>query len=109
MVNIRNCGALPFMEPNDIVEISAKIGSDGAAAYPISPFENTHIITMMRTVRVYEKLTVEAALTGSEDLAFQALMLHPLLGDYEKTKACFEEMKQAHRAYLPQFYCRDIK
>jgi 6-phospho-beta-glucosidase len=33
-----------------------------------------------------------------------ALLVHPLIGDWEKAEKCFEEMKQAHRAYLPQFF-----
>jgi 6-phospho-beta-glucosidase len=104
VVNIKNNGALSFMKDDDVVEITAKIGKNGAVPYPVDEFHNRHIITMMQTVKAYEKLTVEAALTGSDELALQALMLHPLLGDYERTKACFEEMKQAHRAYLPQFF-----
>ena len=27
-----------------------------------------------------------------------------LCGDFAKAKACFEEMKEAHKDYLPQFF-----
>jgi len=31
-------------------------------------------------------------------------LAHPLVGDWENALTCFNEMKQAHRAYLPQFF-----
>jgi 6-phospho-beta-glucosidase len=58
----------------------------------------------MRIVKAYERLTVIAGMNGDDSAALNALMLHPLVGDFEKAKACYEEMKEAHKAYLPQFY-----
>jgi 6-phospho-beta-glucosidase len=103
VVNILNNGTLDFMEDNDAVEIAAVIGADGAKPIAIPKLQNEHIISLMRIVKAYERLTVEAAVTGSEVAAMNALMLHPLVGDWEKAHACFNEMKQAHQAYLPQF------
>ncbi len=106
VVNIKNAGTLRFMADDDIVEIAAMVGKDGAKPVPIAgSFEhNRHVIGLMRIVKDYEKLTVEAGLHGDIDAALNALMLHPLIGDFEKAKQCFEEMKEAHRTYLPQFF-----
>ncbi|MDR2525661.1 MAG: 6-phospho-beta-glucosidase [Oscillospiraceae bacterium] len=103
VVNLLNRGTLPFMEDDDAVELAAVIGKNGAAPIVPEPLENLHIISLMRTVKSYERYTVEAAVTGNEDAAMNALLLHPLVGDWEKAYACFQEMKQAHKAYLPQF------
>ncbi len=67
-------------------------------------FENDHIKNLMRTVKAYEKHAARAALTGDRDEAIRALLIHPLIGDGDAAAACFEEMLQAHRAYLPQFF-----
>jgi 6-phospho-beta-glucosidase len=104
VVNVLNRGALPFMEDNDAVEIAAVIGANGATAAPVEPSWNDHMSGLMRAVKVYERYTVRAAVTGSEADAMRALLAHPLVGDWEKAQGCFNEMKEAHRAYLPQFF-----
>ncbi len=104
IVNVKNNGAVDFMEDDDVVETAAVIGSSGPEVIKVPHFENSHIKGMMRTVKEYEKLTVEAALTGDESAALNALMLHPLVGDYHRAKACFCEMKEAHKSFLPEFY-----
>jgi len=104
VVNILNRGALPFLEDRDAVEVAAVIGSDGATAVPVGPSWNDHMSGLMRTVKTYERYTVRAAVTGSEADAMRALLAHPLVGDWDKALACFNEMKEAHRAYLSQFF-----
>ena len=103
VVNIKNNGTLDFMDDDDIVEIAAVIGKDGAEPVKVEKIENRHIIGLMRIVKAYEKYTVEAGVTGSDEAALNALMLHPLLGDFERAQSCFEDMKKAHKKYLPQF------
>ncbi len=104
VVNIKNDGTLPFMEDDDVVEISAVIGADGATPVPVKKKTNRHMQGLMQSVKAYEKYAVEAALNGDDEAAMKALMVHPLIGDYENAKACYEEMKVAHRNYLERFY-----
>ena len=103
VVNILNNGTLPFMRDDDVVEIAARIGADGAKPVPVRPAWNRHIVSLMTIVKAYEKYTVEAGMTGDLHAAYNAMMVHPLIGDFAKAKACFEELKDAHREYLPQF------
>ena len=104
VVNIKNNGTLPFMADDDVVEIAAVIGSDGATPVPVTEPINDHIIGLMRVVKTYEKYAVEAAITGSDEAALKGLLVHPLVGDWEKAQKCFEEMKEAHKEYLPQYF-----
>ena len=103
VVNILNAGTLPFMADDDVVEIAARIGADGAHPVALEPHWNRHIIAMMTTIKAYEKYTVEAAMNGDDIAAYNAMMVHPLIGDFAKSRACYEEMKDAHREFLPQF------
>lgn len=80
VVNILNDGALDFMAADDVVEISAVIGKDGAKPIKINNFSNKHIIELMHTVKAYERHAVEAAIHGDEKEAMRALMIHPLVG-----------------------------
>nr|WP_295679168.1 6-phospho-beta-glucosidase [uncultured Lachnoclostridium sp.] len=104
VVNCKNNNALSFMSQDDVVEIEAIVDADGIHPIPIENFDNPHIITLMQVIKQYEKLTVKAALTGDESLARNALLLHPLVGDFYAVSECFEEMKCAHSSYLTQFY-----
>lgn len=103
VVNIKNNGALPFMAVDDVVEIAAAIGKDGAIPVKIDQQQNRHITGLMRVVKAYEKYAVKAALSGKDSDAMNALLLHPLVGDWDAAHACYQEMKLAHKQYLPQF------
>lgn len=103
VVNCLNQGAISFMDDTDAVEISAIVGKDGAK--PIkSDCHNKHIEELMKTIKAYEKHAVKAALTGDKDEALRALMINPLVFDYDKAYACFNEMLEADKPYLPEFF-----
>jgi 6-phospho-beta-glucosidase len=104
VVNLLNNGALDFMRDNDAVEVCAVVGKDGAKPVKIENFANQHIIDYMRMVKAYERETVAAAVTGDEDSAMRALLMNPLVGDYNAAQGAFQELKEAHKAYLPQFH-----
>ena len=103
-VDVRNMGALDFMDDSDVVEINCIIGKDGAK--PIKPRKelSNHIKGLMRTVKNYERYTVTAGLNGNYEDAMLGLLIHPLIGDFEKGKACFDELLEAHKEYLPKFF-----
>ncbi len=103
VVNVLNKGAIPFMDDNDAVEVCAIIGKDGAEPIKTN-CHNEHIKEMMHMMKAYEKHAVKAALTGDEDEAMRALMINPLVFDYHKAKPCFDELKEAHKLHLPQFF-----
>ncbi len=103
VVNILNNGTLPFMNDDDVVEIAAVIGSDGAKPVPVSHTWTRHMVGLMTAVKTYEKYAIEAAINGDDRAAYNAMMVHPLIGDFENSVACYKEMKDAHREFLPQF------
>jgi 6-phospho-beta-glucosidase len=104
VVNLKNRGALEFMEYDDVVEIPARVGQGKAEPIPVKGFHNEHIIGMMRTLKAYEKHAVRAAISGDRLEALRAMAIHPLIGDFDAASKCFAEMLQAHREYLPQFF-----
>ena len=104
VVDVKNNGAYSFMDDDDIVEIKCMVNKGGAVPIKLENFNNEHIIGLMRSVKAYEKLTVKAALTGDYNIALSALLTHPLIGDYVKAKAVLDEMLEANKAFLPQFY-----
>lgn len=104
VVGVKNGDTLPFLHPEDVIEVACRIDSEGATPLPVEHFNNTHIEEMMQMVKAYERHTVRAAVEGSDDEALRALVIHPLIGDYRTARECYEEMKKAHAEYLPQFF-----
>lgn len=104
IVNVLSGGALPFMDCNDAVETACIVDRKGAHPMRVTGFDNQHIIGLMRAVKAYEKLTIQAGLTGDYNAALAALLTHPLVGDYAKAQPALDEMLEANRAYLPQFF-----
>ncbi|NLY18776.1 MAG: 6-phospho-beta-glucosidase [Clostridiaceae bacterium] len=104
VVNTKNNGALDFMDKNDVVEISCRVNKNGV--FPISPKGpvNEHIKGMMRMIKTYEKHAVKAGLYGDYNEAVKAVLIHPLANDYNQIKGALDELMEAHRYYLPQFY-----
>ena len=103
VVNVKNNGTLDFLDDDAIIEAPSIIGADGAKPIKVENFTNQHIIALMRVVKAYEKFTVEAATTGSDEAAIKGLLVHPLVGDWEKATKCYAEMKEAHKDFLPEF------
>ena len=41
---------------------------------------------------------------GDEDEAMKALLINPLCRDYNKFKPAYDELKEAHKEHLPEFF-----
>ena len=104
VVDVKNSGALDFMDKDDVVEIKCMVNKDGAKPIPIVNFDNQYIMGLMKAVKAYEKLTVKAGLSGNYHTALAALMAHPLIGDYYKSKSVLDDMLEANKEYLPLFF-----
>ena len=77
VVNVRNDGALPGLPDDVVIEAPARIGRDGAVALPTAPLR-ADVDALVRAVKDYELLTIEAARSGDQQLAQLALITNPL-------------------------------
>lgn len=64
------------------------------------------ILALVHKHCVNQDLTVEGAITGNRDLVLQAMIADPLNtnGDYREIKAMLDELMEANRELLPQFF-----
>jgi len=100
VVGVKNNGAIPYMADDDVVEVKCNLNKKGAAPAAISNCGNLYIKGTMQAVKAYEKLTVSAAINGSRKDALAALMVHPLIGDFNRAKAVLNEMAAANKDYI---------
>jgi 6-phospho-beta-glucosidase len=104
VIDVKNKGAYSFMEEDDVVEVKCLVNKDGVFPVKLENFNDYYIIGLMKAVKAYEKLAVKAGIEGNYDAALAALMVHPLIGDYYKAKGVLDEMLEANREFLPQFF-----
>jgi 6-phospho-beta-glucosidase len=58
---------------------------------------------LMRQVKHYERLTVEAVRTRRRATAIMALMSHPLVMSYSRASVLVDEYLQAHAPYVGEW------
>jgi 6-phospho-beta-glucosidase len=59
---------------------------------------------LLQMVKAYERLTANAARTGSRWLAIRALTHHPLVASFPLAEKLVDAYLLQHRAFLPRFW-----
>ncbi len=102
VVDVRNDGALPGLADDDVVEIPATIDRDGAHPLPLDPLAPDMHDLVLRA-KTYERLTIEAALSGDRGTALRALSANPLVSE-DVAAPLLETLLEANRRHLPRFF-----
>ena len=103
VVNVRNDGAIPGLPDDAVVEVSARVDRDGAHPIAVDPLA-PDMAGLVEHVKAYERLTIEAAITGDRGTALRALMTNPLVGDYEVAAPLLDALLAANAERLPRFF-----
>jgi 6-phospho-beta-glucosidase len=62
------------------------------------------MLGLVEAVKAYERLTIEAALTGDRATALKALIANPLVPGYEVAAPLLDALLEANRVHLPRFF-----
>ena len=102
VVSTKNQGSVPDLSPEDVVEVSAYIGAEGARPIAFGTFKPAEK-GWLQLMKNMELTVEEAAVTGDYCLALQAFTMNPLIPSGETAKRVLDELLIAHKEYLPQF------
>jgi 6-phospho-beta-glucosidase len=102
-VDVRNHGALPGLPDDAVVEVPARIDADGAHPLPQGPLA-PELLGLIQQAKAYERLAVEAAVTGDRTVALKALLANPLVREYRVAASLLDALLEASRPYLPRFF-----
>jgi 6-phospho-beta-glucosidase len=102
VVDVVNDGAIPNLPAGDVVEVTCRVDRAGAFGEPTEPLA-PEMLGLVQHVKAYERLTIEAAITGSRSVALKALITNPLVGDVDRAAPLLDALLEANRAYLPGF------
>lgn len=101
-VNIPNDGYIPNLPQEAIVEVPAVISSYGVQGFHIGPLPDG-IAALCNTQVGVQSLVVEAGVTGSRDIALQALLADPVVQSADAADKILDELLSLESDYLPQF------
>ncbi len=100
---VRNNGAIPDLPDDVAVEVPTVVGAHGVTPLarrsiplPIKP--------LIEAVKTSEILAIEAAVSGSRPKLVQSLWVNPLVPSFEMARMLTDELLDAHRQYLPQYF-----
>ena len=91
VVDIRNGTTVEGLQADDVIEVPARVDTNGPVALPQRPLA-PELLGLVQHVTAYERLTAEAAVTRDVATARKALLAHPLIGQYAMVEALAETL-----------------
>ncbi|MBA4603590.1 6-phospho-beta-glucosidase [Thermoactinomyces mirandus] len=102
-LNTRNEGAITSLPHDTVVEINCIVTRQGPVPLPIGELPYS-VNGLIQQIKSFELAAIEAAVTGSYEKALLALCINPLITSDKKAKIILDEMLEAHKEFLPQFF-----
>ena len=101
-VDCRNNGAIEGLDDDSAVEVSCVITKEGPRPLAMGKLP-LQITGLVQEIKTFEKLVIEAAVTGDYHTALMAMSMNPLVPSDKMAKILLDELLVAHKDYLPQF------
>lgn len=100
-VDIRNDGCIPNLPDSAVVEVPGIVAADGIRGLHMAPLPEP-IAALARQQIAIQELAVEAAVSGDRQVALQAMLLDPVVDDYEVAERVLDELLLAQRDYISE-------
>ncbi|APT44838.1 6-phospho-beta-glucosidase [Bacillus safensis] len=102
-VNTVNRGAISSIPAESAVEVNCIITKDGPKPIAIGDLP-VAVRGLVQQIKSFERVAAEAAVTGDYETALVAMTINPLVPSDDIAKQILDEMLEAHREHLPQFF-----
>lgn len=102
IVNTLNNGAIPGFPDDAVMEIPAIISKSGAKAISASGMRED-IDALVRSVKDFEMLTIDAAVTGNEQSALLALLANPIGPDSSQARNLWKDLRAENNGLIGLF------
>lgn len=102
-VNTRNNGAISNLPHDAAVELNCVITRDGPKPLTVGALPDS-VSGLVNQIKSFERVAAKAAVTGDYKTALTAMTINPLVPGDHVAKQILDDMLEAHRAYLPQFF-----
>jgi alpha-galactosidase/6-phospho-beta-glucosidase family protein len=105
-LNVQNNGAIAGIPNESAVEVSCIVTKEGPKPITVGELP-VHVNGLVQQIKSFERVAAEAAVTGSYEKALLAMAINPLVPSDELAKTVLDELLEAHKDYLPQFFKKE--
>jgi 6-phospho-beta-glucosidase len=102
-VNTQNNGAIASIPSESAVEVNCIITKEGPKPIAVGDLP-VAVRGLVQQIKSFERVAAEAAVTGDYYTALVAMTINPLVPSDTIAKQILDEMLEAHKEYLPQFF-----
>jgi 6-phospho-beta-glucosidase len=102
VLNVGNRGTITDLAPEDVVEVPCLVDQQGPQPLAVGSLPES-VRGLIQAVKEYERLTIRAAVEKSRELAQEALLVYPLIGEWEPARiltAALIDSDPEHLGYL---------
>ena len=103
IVVARNGDSISDLPPDASVEVPCVVGAHGVTPLVMGKLPES-IRALCQQAKAWESATVKAAVSGSRKDAILAMLQNPLVPDYTTAVSLVDDLLEAHKEYLPQFF-----
>lgn len=103
VLSIPNHGAIKELEDTDVVEISCIIDKGQVTPVPVDGIGDMQV-SLMKTMKLYEKTAVSAIMNRSKEEAIKALTINPLVNSYRIAKEIVERYVDKYEGYTGKWH-----
>ncbi|GEN56377.1 6-phospho-beta-glucosidase [Halolactibacillus alkaliphilus] len=101
-VNTLNNGTIASLSRESVIEASCVITKEGPRPIAIGDLPVV-VRGLVQQIKSFERMTIEAAVTGDYHTALLAMTINPLVPSDTIAKQILDDMLTAHKLFLPQF------
>lgn len=99
VVNVSNNGAIEDLEDDDVVETNCIVSKDGVKPVKLGRLPDS-VAGLVKTIKQYERLTIEASMENSKEKAVWALLNHPLIHGFKNAQSVVNKSLELHADYI---------
>ncbi|MEU5591591.1 6-phospho-beta-glucosidase [Streptomyces sp. NPDC020298] len=97
VLNVRNCGRIPALDDDAVIEVPCHVDANGARPITGAPLPD-HGQGLVHAVKAAERAVIHAATTTDRAHALRALTIHPLIDSYTVAKRLLD----AYQHHFPE-------
>ena len=99
---VPNKGSIKELNDDDVIEITCDITKGKVEQRKISEIPDAQM-QIIRTIKMFERLTVESIKEKNKEKAIKALMVHPLINTYNIANQVLEEFLVMYKNYIGEW------
>jgi len=99
---VQNKKLMHDLPDNTIIEVPALIDLNEIQPIYIGKLSDG-ITCMLYTQAIIQRLSVDAAIEGDKEKALQAMLLDPVVDEFENARKCLNELLEVHSDLLSRF------